>query len=122
MCSEAALFKFGSDKKRLPGFSSLREFFDFQMQYVPGFFGDAERVPDPISRHPDDLLPRADQRPLRACPPGHFDIGIKILHFDGLPAHAKRSENIPGAARADHQAVSRQPVSIQPGRPVVRVF
>ena len=89
---------------------------------MSGFFGDAELVPNAISDYPDDLLPRANQRPLRACPPGYFNIGEKILNFDGLPAHAERSENIPGAARADYQAVSRQPLSIQPGRPVVRGY
>ena len=82
---------------------------------MSGFFGDAERVPNSMSCYPDDLLPRANQRPLCACPPGYFNIGEKILNFDGLPAHAKRRENITGAARADHQAVSWQPVSIQPG-------
>ena len=87
--------------KKLLRFSSLRESFDFQMQYMSGFFGDAELVPNAISDYPDDLLPRANQRPLRACPPGHFNIDIKILNFDGLPVHAKRRENIPNAARAD---------------------
>jgi hypothetical protein len=92
------------------------------MQYVSGFFYDSVWVPNSISCHPDDLLPGADQRPLRTRPSRDFDIGVKILNFDGLPAHAERSENIPGAARADYQAVSRQPLSIQPGRPVVRGY
>ena len=107
--------------KRLPCFSSLRESFDFQMQDTSRFFGDAEWVPDSISRHPDNLFLRANQWPICPGPPGDFYIGIKILYFCRLPVHAQRGEHIPSVARADYQGVSRQRLSIQPGRPIFSV-
>jgi hypothetical protein len=89
------------------------------MQNVFGFFRDTEWLCDPVSHHPDNLRSRTDQRPMLACPPGDFEINIEIVYFDRLPAHAQRSDDIPGLARADDQTVSRQPVRIQPGRPVI---
>ena len=106
----------------LPRLSRLREFFHFQMQDVPGLRRDAERVRDPVSHHPEDLFPRTDQRPFCARPPGDFEIDKEILLFDRLPTHPKWREAIPGTAGADDQAVSRQPLGIQPDGPGVSAF
>ena len=84
-----------------------------KIHHLPRFIRQAEGVRRAVSRHPDNRIPRTQQRPGIPRALGQFLVDEKIRQLHRMTVHADRLKAVTGTTGADFDLL-RQLFRIQP--------